>query len=238
MSKPAPLVSCIMPTCNRPAFVPYAIRYFLWQDYKNKELVIVDDGTNSIRHLVPDDKQIRYIKTDHTMTFGEKTNFCVRESRGSLIMQWDDDDWMAPHRISYQVRELMAHDADICGLQQILYCDVSTGRCWLYKYPAKAWPWLAGNSWLYKKTFWEQQPFPDVEGAYDTHYMFSRKLENYVVLKDYSFYVAAIHASNSCSKVTTGPFWNPIDPSVVKNIVGSEPTPFYGLFKDFQGSKK
>ena len=230
MCKQEPLVSCIMPTCNRPAFALYAIRYFLQQDYKNKELVIVDDGTNSIQDLVPADKQIRYIRTTHTRTSGEKTNFCVRESRGSLIMQWDDDDWMAPHRISYQVQELLAHDADICGLQQILYCEVFTGKCWLYKYPAKAWPWLAGNSWLYKKKYWEQQQFPDVQGAYDTHYMFSRKMENYTVLKDHTFYVAAIHASNCCSKVTTGPFWYSIDPSVVRIIIGENSTQFHGLF--------
>ena len=40
-----PLVSCIMPTYNRREFVPLAIRYFLRQDYANKELIIIDDGT-------------------------------------------------------------------------------------------------------------------------------------------------------------------------------------------------
>jgi glycosyltransferase involved in cell wall biosynthesis len=38
------LVSCIMPTFNRRAFVPQAIRYFLRQDFEHKELIIVDDG--------------------------------------------------------------------------------------------------------------------------------------------------------------------------------------------------
>jgi len=36
-----PLVSCIMPTANRRAFVPHAIRYFLRQDYAQRELVVL-----------------------------------------------------------------------------------------------------------------------------------------------------------------------------------------------------
>ena len=61
-SADVPLVSCIMPTYNRRAFVPYAINYFLRQDYENKELLIVDDGTDPVKDLVPADKQIRYIR--------------------------------------------------------------------------------------------------------------------------------------------------------------------------------
>ena len=54
-----PLVSCIMPTYNRREFVPRAIRYFLRQDYANKELIIIDDGTDAIKDLVSDDERIR-----------------------------------------------------------------------------------------------------------------------------------------------------------------------------------
>src|SRR5205807_10283597 len=62
-SSPAtPLVSCIMPTYNRRPFVPQAIQYFLRQDYINKELVIVDDGTDSVSDLVPAGERIRYIR--------------------------------------------------------------------------------------------------------------------------------------------------------------------------------
>jgi hypothetical protein len=43
-----PLVSCIMPTANRRRFVPEAIRLFLAQDYLEKELVILDDGEDSV----------------------------------------------------------------------------------------------------------------------------------------------------------------------------------------------
>jgi glycosyltransferase involved in cell wall biosynthesis len=54
-----PLVSCIMPTFNRRPFVPQAIRYFLAQDYPEKEFIIVDDGADSVADLVPDDPRVR-----------------------------------------------------------------------------------------------------------------------------------------------------------------------------------
>ena len=44
-AKVLPMVSCIMPTNNRRAFLPLALRNFSYQDYPNKELLIIDDGT-------------------------------------------------------------------------------------------------------------------------------------------------------------------------------------------------
>jgi len=43
-----PKISCIMPTYNRREFIPQALKYFERQDYPNKELIIVDDGTDTI----------------------------------------------------------------------------------------------------------------------------------------------------------------------------------------------
>lgn len=57
-----PLITCIMPTYNRRAFVPQAIDYFLRQHHANKELIIVHDGIDQISHLVPPDEPIRHIR--------------------------------------------------------------------------------------------------------------------------------------------------------------------------------
>ena len=51
MKQHLPLVSCIMPTADRRRFVPQAIRNFLAQDYAERELVILDDGADSIADL-------------------------------------------------------------------------------------------------------------------------------------------------------------------------------------------
>lgn len=224
-----PLVSCIMPTYNRRAFVPHAIRYFLRQDYPNKELVILDDGSDTIGDLVPQSENIRYLRVPAGMTLGEKRNRCIGESKGELILHWDDDDWMAPHRISYQVRELLARNAEVCGLTKMFFCELETGRCWLYRYPENAKPWLAGGSLLYTKNFWAKSPFPHIQVASDTEFIFARKLERYVALEDHGFYVASIHGHNTSHRKTNNHYWQPCPSETVKNIMGMNDWVFFAL---------
>jgi hypothetical protein len=57
-----PLVSCIMPTANRRAFVGRAIAQFLAQDYPRRELIVVDDGEMSVANLIPDHKSVHYLQ--------------------------------------------------------------------------------------------------------------------------------------------------------------------------------
>jgi glycosyltransferase involved in cell wall biosynthesis len=61
--RPKPLVSCLMPTADRREFIPCAIRCFKNQDYENLELIILDDGEQEIRDLIPSDPRIRYIQS-------------------------------------------------------------------------------------------------------------------------------------------------------------------------------
>lgn len=211
-----------MPTNNRPQFVPNAIHYFLRQDYPEKELVIVDDGTESIAHLIPNHPQIRYIRLQKNLTLGSKRNFCVQESHGDLIMHWDDDDWMAPYRIEYQVEELLKNKAEVCGLQHMYFSRLDLKQCWLYSYPSTAKPWLAGNSLLYTKDFWRKGPFPDIQIASDTPFILSRKLKAYVALSNINFYVAAIHGKNTSPKHTSSKLWKKVSPKIIQNIVNED----------------
>ena len=65
-------------------------------------------GDGAAEDLIPSDPRIRYKRLRGTRTLGAKRNLCVAESRGDLILHWDDDDWFAPHRISYQVEACCA----------------------------------------------------------------------------------------------------------------------------------
>ena len=122
-----PLVSCIMPTYNRRQFVPQAIKYFLRQDYPHKELIILDDGTDKICDLVPDLPEIQYIALPSKLRVGEKRNLAVEASRGELILHWDDDDWMHPCRMRYQVEHMLRASADVCGISKVLFYVVIIG---------------------------------------------------------------------------------------------------------------
>jgi glycosyltransferase involved in cell wall biosynthesis len=197
-----------MPTANRRSFVPRAIRYFLAQDYTNRELVILDDGSDGVADLVPQDPRVRYARLSGQRTLGAKRNACVAAARGELIMHWDDDDWMAPWRISYQVSELHRAGAEACGLRRMLFYEPVSRQAWLYDYPENQRAWLAGGSLLYRRTFWERAPFPDLQVGSDTYFVWSQPLDRTVALPDFSFYVALVHAGNTSPKERGGPYWS------------------------------
>lgn len=142
---PRPLVSCIMPTYNRREFVPHAIRYFLRQDYADKELIVIDDGTDIIRDLVPRDEQIRYLRLKEKVTLGAKLNLACKRAQGESIAHWDDDDWNAARRLTYQVETLAREGTDLCGINNLLYFDLRTNRAHRYTYPAAQHTWLSGR---------------------------------------------------------------------------------------------
>jgi glycosyltransferase involved in cell wall biosynthesis len=204
-----PLVSCIMPTANRRRFVPLAIKNFLQQDYPHRELVILDDGQDSVADLLPPDPCIKYMRTVQRQTVGAKRNQCVRASQGELIMHWDDDDWAAPHRIRYQVEKMLGEGAEVCGLRQMLFHELASGKTWLYTYPPNLRTWVAGGSMLYTRNFWQRSPFPDVQVGEDSRFLWKQARGKLTVLDDYRFYVAMIHPENTSPKVCGDPYWMP-----------------------------
>ncbi|HEX6463610.1 MAG TPA: glycosyltransferase, partial [Vicinamibacterales bacterium] len=87
-----PLVTCIMPTCDRRAFVPGAVACFLAQDYPNLELIVVDDGSDPVRDILPADHRINYVRPPRRLSVGAKRNLACSQARGEIIVHWDDDD--------------------------------------------------------------------------------------------------------------------------------------------------
>ena len=136
------LASCIMPTANRRRFVPGAIAQFLAQDYADAELVILDDGEDSVADLIPQDTRIRYLRTPRYKTLGAKRNAACEAARGDVILHWDDDDWYAPNRVRLQVDALRDSDADACGIDRALFVDPRMPAAWEYMYPASGTPWV------------------------------------------------------------------------------------------------
>jgi glycosyltransferase involved in cell wall biosynthesis len=205
----SPLVSCVMPTKDRPAFVVQAIGYFLRQDYPHRELVIVDDGIHPVGDLVPADPRIRYLRLDRPHRLGAKRNLACQASRGELIAHWDDDDWMRADRLSRQVSALTASEADVCGLSELLCLRPLAGDAWRYRPAPLDPPWLAGATLLFRRSAWQTQPFPEIDVGEDT--TFIRRLGRLCALDDPRWYVALLHPGNSGPKGLGDERWQPAD---------------------------
>lgn len=203
-----PLVSCIMPTFNRSRYVQQSIQYFLRQDYPNRELIILDDSPQPIEELIPADPHIRYIHLGTRMILGAKRNLACHLARGPIIAHWDDDDWIAPHRLRVQIKLLEQQHAELCGAYRQLYYDRDNDKAWLYQYPLPARRIPLGNTLCYCKSLWERNPFPEIAVGEDTRFAWSRTIRTTAFLDDETFYIGIIHRDNTSRKILTGACWH------------------------------
>lgn len=153
-----PLVSCIMPTRSRPHFVSQAIRYFQQQDYPHRELLIAYEEAADLP-AAPDDPRIRYLQTPRGGSIGAKRNEAVRAAAGSIIAQWDDDDWYARQRLSRQVAPILLDLADITGLNDTLFLTLQDERYWQasrHLFRRLFAQNVCGGSLVYRRRVWDE----------------------------------------------------------------------------------
>ncbi|MEM1353913.1 MAG: glycosyltransferase [Planctomycetota bacterium] len=127
-----PLISCVMPTYGRPAYVNEAVQMFLDQDYPRKELIILNDcpGQTYTSELPPE-AGVRVINCpERYATLGEKRNACIEHTKGSIIAVWDDDDVYLPWRLSYSLEQMRQHET-------------------LFYRPAEYWAWWGDSQALH-----------------------------------------------------------------------------------------
>lgn len=213
------LASCVMPTANRRAFVRRAIAQFLAQDYPERELLIVDDGTDRVADVVPADARIRYIALEQRLVLGAKRNYACEQARGDIIVHWDDDDWSAPWRVRYQVEQLTAARADICGLDRVLFYEPATDQAWEYDYPRGAAPWVYGATLAYTKAFWRRNPFPPLAVGEDSRFVWANVPKRVLALEDRTFFVGTVHASNTSRKETRGHRWRSYPAAALRDLM-------------------
>lgn len=221
-----PLVSCIMPTCNRRGFVPQAIRYFLRQEYAPKELIVIDDGSDPVHDLLPVDARIRGVRLGEKRTVGAKRNLACELARGEIIVHWDDDDWMADWRLRYQVEQLRQEQADICGLNRILFFDPAGAAAWEYVFPGTTKPWVYGATLCYTRAFWKENPFPDVNVGEDTRFVWNDPEAKIVALADNRYLAALMHPGNTSAKRPDDRCWQKRSWPEIKELIGAD-WPFY-----------
>jgi glycosyltransferase involved in cell wall biosynthesis len=101
---PQPLLSVIIPTYNRAAFVREAIDSVVQQDYPRLELIVVDDGSTDATPGVVRGfgAQVTYLQQPHAGVSAAR-NRGVAASRGELIAFLDSDDLWLPGKASAQI---------------------------------------------------------------------------------------------------------------------------------------
>ncbi len=102
------LVTGVMVCGKSPERLPFAeaaVRSFAAQTWPEKELLIVTDDLNTAAHFwnKPCGVETRVVRTGGVRSLGELRNEGLLNARGEYVIQWDDDDWSHPSRISAQM---------------------------------------------------------------------------------------------------------------------------------------
>ncbi len=124
------LVSVLLPTHNRLAYLRYAVESVRRQDATDWEIVVSDNASEEdIAGFVDGltDERVRYVRTDRFVPVTDNWNNALRHSRGDYIVMLGDDDALLPGYMTAlrDVVERLDHpDAVYCGAYLYAYPGV------------------------------------------------------------------------------------------------------------------
>lgn len=146
-----------MPTKHRRQFVPIALRIFALQDYQNRELIVIEDGADDVRDLIPVDPRITYHRFIGTL--GAKLNYGAQVATGDVLLNFDDDDFMSPTRISDQVTHMRITGKPFVGMSSLIFHKEGDPHGW--EYTGDAW-YAPGSTHCYTREYALANPRPDL----------------------------------------------------------------------------
>jgi glycosyltransferase involved in cell wall biosynthesis len=191
-----------MPTYNRRNKIRLALNSYLAQDHQDRELIVVDDGDDSVKDLLHDIPGVIYyrpIKAEAgmRMTIGAKRNMACRIATGDVIVHFDDDDWSAANRISHQLTLMALSGKDVVGYNTLLFLHEVDNK--IYKYlNAQGAVYSCGTCLCYTRAWWEEHPFEARDVSEDNAFLFAaRGVDNVYAENGEKHMVARIHSSNT-----------------------------------------
>lgn len=106
------LVSIVMATYNRAAYISKAIESVFSQTFKDFEFIIVNDGSTDetskiLSELQKEYSVVKIINNDSNIDISKSLNKGIRAANGKYIARIDDDDfWLNPKKLEKQIHFL------------------------------------------------------------------------------------------------------------------------------------
>jgi glycosyltransferase involved in cell wall biosynthesis len=151
---PLPLISIIIPVYNSEKFIADTISSALSQSYREKEIIIVDDGSSDrtfdLAKTFESAGPVKVIKQQNSGACAARNN-AFKESKGELIQYLDADDMLSPDKVINQynlLKELPSGFISSCSWA-FFTDDVSQANF----VPQPVWKDLSPVEWL--TTAWQ-----------------------------------------------------------------------------------
>lgn len=114
------LISIIIPTFNRSNLLVEAVDSVLSQDFVEKEIIVVDDGStdDTSQQMSQFGNKMIYIKIKNAGV-SKARNIGIERARGEYIAFLDSDDLWLPKKLSYQMEYFEKHpEINICQTEE------------------------------------------------------------------------------------------------------------------------
>lgn len=172
-----------------------AIRAFLEQDYPKKQLLIINDGEPV---AVPDDPRIRQLACPQKATLGALRNTALDAMDADIgyVVQWDDDDYSHPSRLSQQVATVKDVPEKAVVFRHEIHCHLHTGDVRVCRPARRTGFGFAGTIMHPVPT---EYRYPAVGQGEDTFFIRQWRESNrlHVVMNDPRLYVRFYHGLNT-----------------------------------------
>lgn len=156
VEQPRQLISIIIPTFNREAYLREAVQSVLVQTYDRWELLVVDDGSTDGTRAYLDtltDQRIRFVSRRHCGNAAKVRNVAIGTVFGSHIAFLDSDDLWEPEKLAFQIADLNAHPACRWGYTGFVYVDQRGQEIELPSQPAT-------HGWIFEEVLRRRVPIP------------------------------------------------------------------------------
>jgi glycosyltransferase involved in cell wall biosynthesis len=123
MSSSSPAVSVIIPAYNAARWIDVTLQSALAQTWRNKEIILVDDGSTDETVAVAKrlkSPALKIIQQENRGP-GAARNRAFQESQGDYIQYLDHDDLLSPEKIEAQLRVLMENPRGMVGVSAAVY---------------------------------------------------------------------------------------------------------------------
>ena len=107
-----PLISIIIPCYNDSQFVMQSVNSALNQTYSNIEVIVVDDGSDSMTKIILKELEPKITKLITQANQGQSTarNVGIKEAKGEYILLLDSDDYLEPSLCDKAISIFLSHE--------------------------------------------------------------------------------------------------------------------------------
>ena len=228
---PSERISCILATRNRPRFVEQALRCFESQTYRDRELVVVDDGDEPVRSACLNRRNVRYIGLPKATSTGAKLNIGIASASGGILQKFDDDDYYHPKFLETAMAHMPAHRRDRAILAWDCFLALTVGDP-VIRFSGHG--WKVGGTLCFTRALWERAPFRDIPRSVDSQFLDDHKRKAKVIpVCAAEYYMVVRHGSNTWKRFDDGQtvetYFRSMDeyPKSVEQVVAKRDREFY-----------